>query len=138
MSIYLGIDVGSITVKLSAFADKEHWKQIDKLVAQDKGYKWTNYYLTDRRLFVLDSIRVSGRPREVCRTLIDRVKTDLSDAAVKGLTLTGSGARFVGANLGVKTITEFKAIAEVFKYLYPDVRSVFEIGGENSKYLGLN
>jgi len=137
MSIYLGIDVGSITVKLSAFADKEHWKQIDKLVAQDKGYKWTNYYLAERRLFVLDPIRVSGRPREVCRTLIDTIKADLSESAVKGLTLTGSGARFVGANLGVKTITEFKSIAEVFKHLYPDTKSVFEIGGENSKYLGL-
>ena len=137
MSIYLGIDVGSITVKLSAFADKEHWKQIDKLVTQNKGYKWTNYYLAERRLFVLDPVRVAGRPREVCRTLIDTIKTDLTEAAVKGLTLTGSGARFVGSNLGVKTITEFKSIAEVFKHLYPNVRSVFEIGGENSKYLGL-
>jgi activator of 2-hydroxyglutaryl-CoA dehydratase len=137
MSIYLGIDVGSITVKLSAFADKEHWKQIDKLVAQEKGYRWTNYYLAERRLFVIDPVRVEGEPRDVCRSLINRVKTDLSENAVKGLTLTGSGSKFVGANLGVKSITEFKAIAEVFKHLYPDVRSVFEIGGENSKYLGL-
>jgi predicted CoA-substrate-specific enzyme activase len=137
MSIYLGIDVGSITVKLSGFADKEHWKQIDKLVSQEKGYRWTNYHLAERRLFVIDPIRVEGEPRDVCRSLINKIKTDLSESVVKGVTLTGSGAKFVGANLGVKSITEFKAIAEVFKHLFPDVRSVFEIGGENSKYLGL-
>ena len=137
MSIFLGIDVGSITVKLSAFADKEHWKQIDKLVTQDKGYRWTNYYLADRRLFVIDPVRVAGQPREVCRSLINKVSSDFPEGTVKGLTLTGSGSKFVGNNIGVKSITEFKAIAEAFKHLYPDVRSVFEIGGENSKYLGL-
>ena len=83
---------------------KEHWKQIDKLVSQGKGYRWTNYYVADRRLFVLDPVRVAGQPRGVCRTLINRIKTDLSESAIKGLTLTGSGSRFVGSNLGVKAL----------------------------------
>ncbi|MEI6080331.1 MAG: BadF/BadG/BcrA/BcrD ATPase family protein, partial [bacterium] len=137
MSVYLGIDVGSLTVKLSGVADKDSWKNIEKLVASKKGYNWTSYHVNGNRIFFMDAVKVEGRPRELCRELIDKITAELPEGSVKGATLTGSGAKFAGSHLGLKHITEFKAIAEHFKYLYPEIRSVFEIGGENSKYLGL-
>jgi predicted CoA-substrate-specific enzyme activase len=137
MSVHLGIDVGSLTVKLAGVADKDSWKHIDKLVSGKKGYNWTSYHLSGNRMFVIDAVKVEGKPREVCRDLISKVTNDLPEGSVKGVTLTGSGSKFVGMHLGLKNITEFKAIAEHFRNLYPEVNSVFEIGGENSKYLGL-
>jgi len=137
MNTYLGIDVGSLTVKLCGAVQRNLWKNIDKLVEADKGYRWTNYYYKDVRMFVIDPVRVEGRPREVCRELINKVRKDVPGAVIKGVTLTGSGAKFAGMHLGLKHITEFKAITESFKTLHPEIRSVFEIGGENSKYLGL-
>ncbi|MFH1223257.1 MAG: acyl-CoA dehydratase activase [Pseudomonadota bacterium] len=138
MSVFLGIDIGSLSVKLSGLAHKDLWKHIDKLVSSNSGYRWTNYQYKNSKIFVLDTVRVEGRPREVCRELIEKVKHDLPNGCVKGVTLTGSGSKFVGVYLGLKYITEFKAMAESFKALYPNIRSIFEIGGENSKYLGLH
>lgn len=137
MSVYLGIDIGALTVKLAGIADKESWKDIEKLVSLNNGYNWTSYHVKGNRLFFIDSVKVEGRPREVCRELIDRVRKDMPQSSVRGVTLTGSGSKFVGTHLGLKYITEFKAIAENMKNLYPEIRSVFEIGGESSKYLGL-
>ena len=137
MSVYLGIDLGSLTVKLAGVADKDSWKDIDKLVSLKKGYKWTSYQRNANRIFLIDAVKVEGKPREVCRDLINKITQALPQGSVKGVTLTGSGSKFVGTHLGLKHITEFKAIAENFKNLYPEIRSVFEIGGETSKYLGL-
>jgi predicted CoA-substrate-specific enzyme activase len=137
MSVYFGMDIGSLSIKLSGVASKELWAHIDGLIASKKPYKWTSYSVDGNKCFVLDSIKVEGRPREVAMELIDKMTLDFPKGSIKGITLTGSGSKFVGVHLGLKQITEFKAIAENFKSIYPNIHSVFEIGGENSKYLGL-
>ncbi len=137
MSIFLGIDVGSLSVKLAGFADKDSVNDVDKLIKSGSQYAWTKHYLNGGRIFILEAVKVNGRPREVVSNIIEKLKTALPENSIKGISLTGSGSKFVGSYFGLRSITEFKAIANNFKTLYPNIRSVFEIGGENSKYLGL-
>ena len=137
MSIFLGIDVGSLSVKLAGFADKDSIAQVEKLVASKSGYNWTDHRIDGGRVFVLDAVKVNGKPREVVNSVIDKLQSEVPEGTISGISLTGSGAKAVGTFLGIRSITEFKAIAQNFKTLHPNVRSVFEIGGENSKYLGL-
>lgn len=137
MSIFLGIDAGSLSVKLAGFADKNSMGDVEKLVSSGTGYSWTEYTVDGGRVFVLDAVKVNGRPKEVVSSIIERLKNELPKDSIKGISLTGSGSKTLGAFLGLRHVTEFKAIAQNFKMLHPEIRSVFEIGGENSKYLGI-
>jgi activator of 2-hydroxyglutaryl-CoA dehydratase len=119
MSVILGIDVGSLSVKLSGVAEKSLWPVIDELVSSNKGYNWTNYQLDgNKRVFVVDTVRVAGKPAIVTQNLINKIKEDMPEGSVKSITLTGSGGKFVATKLGLKYTTDFKSIAEVFKNYY--------------------
>jgi len=87
MSVYLGIDLGSLTVKLAGVADKDSWKDIDKLVSLKKGYKWTSYQRNTNKIFLIDAVKVEGKPREVCRDLINKITQALPQGSVKELHL---------------------------------------------------
>ena len=50
---------------------------------------------------------------------------------------TGTGGRLVGEMLDVPYENEFKAIARAIGALHPDVTTVFEMGGETSKFIRL-
>ena len=49
--------------------------------------------------------------------------------------MTGSGSRTIARILGLYFENEFKAIARMMGAFHPEVRTVFEIGGESSKYI---
>src|SRR5215472_8500103 len=51
--------------------------------------------------------------------------------------VTGSGGRTIAKVLGLFFENEFKAIARTMAEFFPQVRTVFEIGGESSKYIRL-
>ena len=51
--------------------------------------------------------------------------------------VTGSGSRTIAKVLGLFFENEFKAIARMIGSWYPEVRTVFELGGESSKYIRL-
>ena len=51
--------------------------------------------------------------------------------------VTGTGGRLVGAILDLPYENEFKAIARAIGALHPDVTTVFEMGGETSKFIHL-
>src|SRR5260370_25149008 len=51
--------------------------------------------------------------------------------------VTGSGSRTIAKVLGLFFENEFKAIARMIAAFYPEVRTIFELGGENAKYIHL-
>ena len=57
---------------------------------------------------------------------------------MEGFRVTGSGSRTIAKVLGLFFENEFKAIARMIGAFYPQVRTVFEIGGESSKYIRLD
>ena len=61
----------------------------------------------------------------------------MAEDRVEGIRVTGSGSRTIAKVVGLFFENEFKAIARTFGALYPHVRTVFEIGGESSKYFRL-
>lgn len=56
---------------------------------------------------------------------------------IAGLTLTGSGSGLIAQAAGARRCNEFQAIARAVDLLHPEVRTVFEMGGETSKFLRL-
>ena len=112
MEAYLGIDVGSITAKF-VLLDND-----DAIVAR-------RYLLTE------------GLPATaVCRGLKEIEKSMPVNTDIKGVAVTGSARHLAGAIVGadmIKNEITCQAVAAI-DYM-PDVRTVIEIGGQDSKLI---
>jgi predicted CoA-substrate-specific enzyme activase len=112
MDIYLGVDVGSVTVKFAAL------DSADNLAA--------GLYLP-----------TEGRPVEIVQRGLAELSRRLpSGAAVKGVATTGSARYLAGAVIGadlVKNEITCQAVAAV--QAVPGVRTIIEIGGQDSKLI---
>ncbi|MBN1693045.1 MAG: ATPase [Dehalococcoidales bacterium] len=112
MKVYLGIDVGSVTVKFAAL------DEADELLA--------GLYLP-----------AAGRPVAVIQQGLGEIGRRLpSDIEIKGVATTGSARYLAGAIVGadiVKNEITCQAVAAV--RAVPDVKTVIEIGGQDSKLI---
>ncbi len=111
---YLGIDIGSISTNLVV---------IDR----------------DRRVISRRYLMTSGKPIEAVQKGLLELGSELGErVTIKGVTTTGSGryliADFIGADFVKNEIT---AHARGAVNVNPDVDTIFEIGGQDSKYISL-
>ena len=94
--------------------------------------------LGDGRPFLVTGYRrIKGNPVEAARELLSDVLGALPADAVSGIRVTGSGGRLLSTSLGATAENEFKAIARAVGTLHPDIPTVFEMGGETSKFIEL-
>lgn len=112
MKAYLGIDVGSVTTKVAV------------LDGQDN-------------LLFSSYVRTNGRPidavQDSLRELTKSISNDLEFAAVGA---TGSGRQLTGAIVGADVIkNEITAHAVAASHYVPDVQTILEIGGQDSKLI---
>jgi predicted CoA-substrate-specific enzyme activase len=112
MQAYLGIDVGAVTTKLAVL------NEADELLA--------GLYLP-----------TGGEPVVAVQQGLKEIGRQLpSDAEIKGVAATGSARYLTGAVVGadlIKNEITCQAVAAV-QYL-PDVQTVIEIGGQDSKII---
>ncbi|MFP4177007.1 MAG: acyl-CoA dehydratase activase [Planctomycetota bacterium] len=107
---YIGIDVGSISMNL--------------VVIDDHG-----------EVVYEDYRRVGGDPISVVQNSLRELYGELPAAAeIAGAGVTGSGREVVGAMVGADVVkNEITAHARATIHLHPGVRTIFEIGGQDSK-----
>ena len=78
--------------------------------------------------------RIKGQPLDAVKDIIKSIAEHLNDCELHCL-VTGSGGKFVGSHYNVPVINEFTAIVEAVNHFHPEVRTIFEMGGETSKYI---
>ena len=110
--ITVGIDVGSITTKAAVIKDE----QLKTVEVQPTGY---------------DSKRAADL---VFETVLDRLQ--LSQVDIGSIVATGYGRKSV--SFGHKAVTEITCHAKGAHFIDPTVRSVIDIGGQDSKVIRLN
>lgn len=113
MNAYLGVDIGSISTKGVIIDDN------NKILAS--SYIWTK-----------------GNPIEAVKTLIGNLENqiDKSKLNIIGVGTTGSARKLIGAMLSANVVkNEITAHAIGTLSLYPNVRTIFEIGGQDSKII---
>jgi predicted CoA-substrate-specific enzyme activase len=110
--MYLGVDVGSITTKAVAIDEK------DRILA--KVY-----------------LRNSGRPLEAIKDSIRLIKEQLgNNLQVAGIGTTGSARHLAAYLLGADVVkNEITAHAVAVVDFLPEVRTIIEIGGQDSKII---
>ena len=135
MGINIGLDIGAISLKLAALGAPGDRPLLQSLCAAHPEFRMTA--LGDRPLVLSDYRRIAGSPIQSTYDLLRELYDIVPEVAVEGMRVTGSGSRTIAKVLGLFFENEFKAMARMIGTFYPDVRTVFEIGGESSKYIRL-
>jgi len=135
MGINLGLDIGAISLKLAAWGAPADLPMLETLASTRPQFRLTR--LGGRPLLLSDYRRIAGSPIQTAYDLLHDLYAGIPEDRVEGMRVTGSGSRTIAKVLGLFFENEFKAIARAMAALYPQVRTVFEIGGESSKYLRL-
>ncbi len=105
----LGIDVGSVSLKVVVLGPG----------GEVRFQEWR---------------RTDGRPVVAARLVLDRALAVLDDAPIRAGCVTGSGQRLLAGALGLPRMNEVMAHATAAWTLHPEVRSIVEIGGQDSKF----
>ncbi|SHG71553.1 CoA-substrate-specific enzyme activase, putative [Thermosyntropha lipolytica DSM 11003] len=112
MICYLGVDIGSVS---------------------------SNFVLVDQRGKVREKIylRTQGNPVKAIREGYMKIKEGIEGKIdIRGVGTTGSGRHLASILLGADIVkNEITAHAVAASYLYPDVRTIIEIGGQDSKII---
>ena len=134
MGINIGLDIGSISLKLAALGRPADRGILEKLCAEGRPFRMAG---GEAPLLLSDYRRIAGSPIQSTYDLLQEFYDVVPEDRVEGIRVTGSGSRTIAKILGLYFENEFKAIARAIAELYPHVRTVFEIGGESSKYIRL-
>jgi len=105
MEYYLGLDVGSTTVKYVVVDNNFN--------IVDKAYKKHN-----------------TKQAQCALELLQKIKLD-----IKYCFVTGSGAKPLEEPLNAKFIQEVNAVALAVEFLHPSVKTVIELGGQDAKMI---
>lgn len=142
----IGLDVGSTSVKLAAIPDSEEAAAAADAVCGSSTFRAIS--LPERKgggaeldvpcAIVSECRRAQGKAPAAALGLLQEFQSLLADSFRVTVRTTGAGGRRVAEALQTRSENEFKAIALGAAALFPQVRTIFEMGGENSKYILLD
>ncbi len=111
MKAFLGIDVGSVTTKVV-------------LIDHAGTVLWHSYRKTQ------------GQPIRALQSAFAAVRRDMGDTEIRGVGTTGSGRKLADHVVGADVVkNEITAHALSAIHLIPNVRTIVEIGGQDSKLI---
>jgi len=138
MAIHIGIDLGSVSVQAALFSrdpgagrlfepwrDNALFQSVRRIGNGSGGDAW---------LAVTRYSRIAGSPMGETRALLETLLALFDRAELGRVCGTGRGAVLL-KEFGVTRENEFRALAKAVEQLLPGVRTVFEMGGETSKYV---
>ena len=113
-NVFLGIDIGSISTNI--------------VLMTEQGEIVAKYYLM-----------TASRPIEAVRTgFRDIIERYGESVRVQAVAITGSGRHLIGDLIGADVVVnEITAHATASVFFHPEVDTIFEIGGQDSKYVRL-
>ncbi|HBF33434.1 TPA: CoA activase [Candidatus Sumerlaeota bacterium] len=116
-------------------------KKIDAYIGIDIGSVSTNVVAidSDNRLLAKEYLWTSSRPIEAVRQGLEAVRRSIGHKInVRAAATTGSGRYLIGELFGADIIrNEITAQAIAAIAIDPDVDTIFEIGGQDSKYISI-
>ena len=113
--VYLGIDVGSLSTNVVLIDD-------------------------DNNVIARRYLPTASKPLEAIRRGLSEIHEEVGESVrVKAAGTTGSGRYLTGHFIGADTIkNEITSQAKAAIYFHPEVDTIFEIGGQDSKYISID
>ncbi|MFQ5956689.1 MAG: acyl-CoA dehydratase activase, partial [Candidatus Brocadiales bacterium] len=107
---YIGLDIGSVSLKV--------------VVVNAKKEVLEEHY-----------IRTHGQPLETALEVLRGIYSRIPREKIKGMASTGSGGKLLSEIFGIYFVNEVVAQSKGTATFHPEVRSVIEIGGQDSKLM---
>jgi len=108
----LGIDIGSVTAKVVVV------NETDTII--ESRY-----------------VRTTGQPIETVLSILEDILTKYPPGKFASAAATGTGGQLIATLLGIPFVNEITAQAAGTARFYPEVQTILEIGGEDSKLIVL-
>ncbi len=109
-NLYLGIDIGSVSVKVVLLSSEREILR--------------SYYQ-----------RSTGQPLPTLKGILEDLFEKFNPDDIKSLAATGTGGKLINSILGGSFVNEVIAQAKATGFLTPEVRTIIEMGGEDSKLI---
>jgi predicted CoA-substrate-specific enzyme activase len=138
MNLLLGLDVGTVSAKWALIGPRDRMSEFKERAGALVSGVYPFPGDAERAIAVSAYRRIQGKPLEASAKILGELfeRVPLND--IEGAVVTGSAAKLVGEALGLPVENEFKAAAIGVGTLYPDVQNIFEMGGENSKFIHIS
>jgi len=141
--LFLGLDLGAISIKAALLGSGADAASIARSVPVSS--LWHPEVLAVRlpggnevSIAVTAYRRIRGRPLDATRSLLEEIMEEFGRRPLDGIRVAGSGAALIRGAFHLPEENEFRALAAATRAVAPEVRTLFEIGGESSKILFLD
>ncbi|MBN1781452.1 hypothetical protein JW948_10030 [bacterium] len=128
-TLHIGVDLGSVSIKMAVL--NHEGTELSALgfvhFESPAGKFWLSPY-----------IRHQGSAFQHFQELYENVRRALPDRLNLSLWTTGRTGKVLSGQLNIPHIQEFQAAAEGVARLFPDVGTIFEMGGESAKFLEIH
>src|SRR5664280_2533292 len=108
--VFLGFDIGSVSLNTVVIDEKNN--------ILEEQYEY-----------------IYGRPFNVLKDRLSSLMEKYTDESIRGLALTGTGGKLASSLIGGVFVNEIIAQATSTGTMYPEAKTVIEIGGEDSKLI---
>jgi len=143
MGCYVGLDIGAVSITAAVLVERGRGSALGEGQFRRAGLQAGGQAgeLDSAEVYLSAYRRTRGRPIEAATEILEQVVAAVGAENVAGVCLTGAAGYLVAGRLGAPIVNEFKAIAlglAAAGLAGADVRTVFEMGGQTSKYLLLD
>ncbi|MBI4654671.1 MAG: CoA protein activase [Nitrospirae bacterium] len=113
---------------------------MEKFIGLDAGSVSIKLVVMDNEAKILYTIyeRHKGHPLTVTLQLLKNILGNNGNALSPSMSITGSAGKLIADILGVKHVNEIVAQPLAVRRFLPSVKTIFEMGGEDSKLIILN
>lgn len=120
---FIGLDAGSVSVKIAVLDEKG--RKLDSCYVRHKGHPL-------RVAYELLKTAISHQPSAISKELTANSYALNADFS---LSITGSAGRLIASILGIKPVNEVVAQVYATQRLFPRIKTIIEVGGEDSKLI---
>jgi predicted CoA-substrate-specific enzyme activase len=137
--IDIGIDIGTISVQIAILCHEAYLSRFPDPLNSFFIVNDNSFSQFGKQRFVLsDYQRQYGAPHQLTDQILESIFKVFPEQEIGGLFVTGSIGKKYAEKRNYPFINGFRSVSEAVGKLYPDVRTVFEMGGETSKYIRMS
>ena len=141
MSIQLGLDVGTTSLKLALIAtSQQDTDLLESLVSRKESFISATEFSSDAYPGIFISVyeRIKGDPSLAIINMLEKTFSFLPENVISAAGFTGTGGKSAAQTLGIPFFNDCLSVTEAMALLEPEARTVFEMGGVASKFMLLS
>ncbi len=129
------MDIGSTSAKMAVFVRESGHNALAEQLVRAGFLHFSQQGVSG--LFLSPALPTLGELGRAAKELRRSLEDILPPDAIYGVALTGCGANLLAAEWQGAIVNDFRALAEGVGALFPQVRTILEMGGDSSRYLAV-